>query len=237
MWAIPFLIYYGIGVGGTRYNKGIALTLRGNYTKRLYKFICSQRDREFYNYNLDQFRKDFGIPESYTTAMIQNAVLGPARDRIIESGSDVWFDYEMRAYHPHRGRKPKFDTIRFVVKNKHPQPNDGQQYKQYSTVYRWVSKTLNLSNEVPRLATDKIFDSGRLSELYGRIVFYEEEIATGAKTREHVENSFLKILREDFGVEVVQKKKVASSKKPRNKSKSAQNEVLKFGDVLQDMEG
>ena len=44
-WAIPFLLYYGTGVGGTRYGKNIALTLRGNYTKRLYKIICSQRDR------------------------------------------------------------------------------------------------------------------------------------------------------------------------------------------------
>lgn len=40
-WAIPFLLYYGTGVGGTRYGKNIALTLRGNYTKRLYKIIAA----------------------------------------------------------------------------------------------------------------------------------------------------------------------------------------------------
>ena len=57
-WAIPFLLYYGTGVGGTRYGKNIALTLRGNYTKRLYKIICSQRDRREYYYSIDQFCKD-----------------------------------------------------------------------------------------------------------------------------------------------------------------------------------
>ena len=56
-WAIPFLLYYGTGVGGTRYGKNIALTLRGNYTKRLYKIICSQRDRREYYYSIDQFCK------------------------------------------------------------------------------------------------------------------------------------------------------------------------------------
>ena len=53
-WAIPFLIYYGVGVGGTRYSKGLALGLRGNYTKRLYKIICSQRDRKQYYYPILQ---------------------------------------------------------------------------------------------------------------------------------------------------------------------------------------
>lgn len=69
-WAIPFLLYYGTGVGGTRYGKNIALTLRGNYTKRLYKIICSQRDRREYYYSIDQFCKDLEIPASYSNAQI-----------------------------------------------------------------------------------------------------------------------------------------------------------------------
>lgn len=45
-WAIPFLIYYGVGVGGTRYSKGLALGLRGNYTKRIYKIIAANEIKE-----------------------------------------------------------------------------------------------------------------------------------------------------------------------------------------------
>ena len=84
-WAIPFLLYYGTGVGGTRYGKNIALTLRGNYTKRLYKIICSQRDRREYYYSIDQFCKDLEIPASYSNAQIDQKVLRPAQTRIKES--------------------------------------------------------------------------------------------------------------------------------------------------------
>ena len=93
-WAIPFLLYYGTGVGGTRYGKNIALTLRGNYTKRLYKIICSQRDRREYYYSIDQFCKDLEIPASYSNAQIDQKVLRPAQTRIKESEADVWFDYK-----------------------------------------------------------------------------------------------------------------------------------------------
>ncbi|WP_350011497.1 replication initiation protein, partial [Phocaeicola dorei] len=74
-WAIPFLIYYGVGVGGTRYSKGLALGLRGNYTKRLYKIICSQRDRKQYYYPILQLRKDLEIPEVYSNAQIDQKIL------------------------------------------------------------------------------------------------------------------------------------------------------------------
>ena len=85
-WAIPFLIYYGVGVGGTRYSKGLALGLRGNYTKRLYKIICSQRDRKQYYYPILQLRKDLEIPEVYSNAQIDQKILRPANSlRILRS--------------------------------------------------------------------------------------------------------------------------------------------------------
>ena len=41
-WALPFLLYYGVGQDGDIYSKKTALSLKGNYTKRLYKILCSQ---------------------------------------------------------------------------------------------------------------------------------------------------------------------------------------------------
>ncbi|WP_418819901.1 replication initiation protein [Phocaeicola sp.] len=114
-WAIPFLIYYGVGVGGTRYSKGLALRLRGNYTKRIYKIICSQRDRREYYYAISQFRKDLEIPEKHSNNDIDRKILRPAQERIKESGSDVWFDYELICKYPIKGRKPKADTIIFTI--------------------------------------------------------------------------------------------------------------------------
>lgn len=57
VWALPFLMYYGVGVGGTLFGRTIALKVRGNYTKRLYKFICSQRDKREYFYSIEQFKR------------------------------------------------------------------------------------------------------------------------------------------------------------------------------------
>lgn len=142
-WAIPFLIYYGVGVGGTRYSKGLALGLRGNYTKRIYKIICSQRDRREYYYAISQFRKDLEIPEKHSNNDIDRKILRPAQERIKESGSDVWFDYELICKYPIKGRKPKADTIIFTINTLHPREAGGEQFEQYSFVYRWVSNAMN----------------------------------------------------------------------------------------------
>lgn len=124
-WAIPFLIYYGVGVGGTRFNKGLALSLRGNYTKRLYKIICSQRDKREYYYPISQLRKDLEVPESHTNYDIDRKVLKTSKQRIKESGADVWFDYEMICKYPVKGRKPKADTVVFKIHTLTPGKNTG----------------------------------------------------------------------------------------------------------------
>ena len=52
-WAIPFLLYYGTGVGGTRYGKNIALTLRvEHFLHLLATLLFGSYDKEVeYNYH------------------------------------------------------------------------------------------------------------------------------------------------------------------------------------------
>jgi hypothetical protein len=200
-WAIPFLIYYGVGVGGTRYSKGLALGLRGNYTKRLYKIICSQRDRKQYYYPILQLRKDLEIPEVYSNAQIDQKILRPAKERIKESGSDVWFDYELICKYPIKGRKPKADTVVFNINTLHPREEGGEQYEQYSFVYRWISNAMdNPTNNKAVKAIDKIAELGRLKNVYERCCYYDDRVCTGEMTRKHAENALLKMLREEFGI-------------------------------------
>ena len=176
-WAIPFLLYYGTGVGGTRYGKNIALTLRGNYTKRLYKIICSQRDRREYYYSIDQFCKDLEIPASYSNAQIDQKVLRPAQTRIKESEADVWFDYKFICKTPKKGQKPKADTIILFIHARNPQELRGDQQQQYSFVYRWVYGALSYpSDNTPVRALDKILESGRLKDVYDRCAYYDEKV-------------------------------------------------------------
>ena len=207
-WAIPFLLYYGTGVGGTRYGKNIALTLRGNYTKRLYKIICSQRDRREYYYSIDQFCKDLEIPASYSNAQIDQKVLRPAQTRIKESEADVWFDYKFICKTPKKGQKPKADTIILFIHARNPQELRGDQQQQYSFVYRWVYGALSYpSDNTPVRALDKILESGRLKDVYDRCAYYDEKVCSGEMSTAHAHNSLAKMLREDFGIKARGKKK------------------------------
>ena len=206
-WAIPFLLYYGQGVGGTQYNKGIALKLKGNYTKRIYKIICSQQDRSEYFYNIEQFRKDFEIPDSYENAQIEQKILKPSKERIKAINANVWFDYKMICRTPEPGRKPKADTIIFLIQTQHPALSKGEQYDRYAYVYRWISVALGHRSDstVDNIIT-KIIQAGRQKDVYDRIAFYDGQVCSGEKTKEHAINSILKMLREDFGIKTPRKK-------------------------------
>ena len=208
VWAIPFLLYYGIGVGGTRFNKGIALTLRGNYTKRLYKIICSQQDRNEYYYAIDKFRSDLKVPERYTNFDIERIILKPSQERIRESGSPVWFEYTMVSKFPQKGRKPKADTILFRIQTQHPKEAGGEQYQEYSYVYRWITNAMDHPTNSSALdAVEKITASGRLHEVYERCIYYDDRVSTGKQVMQHAKNALLKMLREEFKVEKPKKVK------------------------------
>ena len=232
-WAIPFLLYYGTGVGGTRYGKNIALTLRGNYTKRLYKIICSQRDRREYYYSIDQFCKDLEIPASYSNAQIDQKVLRPAQTRIKESEADVWFDYKFICKTPKKGQKPKADTIILFIHARNPQELRGDQQQQYSFVYRWVYGALSYpSDNTPVRALDKILESGRLKDVYDRCAYYDDKVCSGEMSTAHAQNSLAKMLREDFGIKA-RGKKMENSRAAVWKCGGRQNKNSAAGDELQ----
>lgn len=199
-WAIPFLIYYGVGVGGTRYNKSLALTLRGNYTKRIYKIICSQKDRREYYYSIEQFKIDMGIPSVYSNAQIDQKILRPSKERIKESGSEIWFDYELITKYPIKGRKPKADTIVFKMLTLHPREIGGEQYEQYNYVYRWISNAMGTNSNKALKTVDRISEIGRMAEVYARCSYYDDRVCSGQMTRVHAQNALLKMIREEFEI-------------------------------------
>lgn len=199
-WAIPFLIYYGKGVGGTIYNKSIALSLRGDKTKRIYKIICSQADKTEYDYPINQFRKDFELSPSLDNNYIKRAILDPALKRIKESDSEVWFDYVMFTKYPkNNGRKPMADTIKFLIKStKSVKGTD--QGERNNTIYRWMYIAMEYDAQATDAAFDIILKSPRTDDIYNRLRYWEDQITTGEKTTTHVKNSFRKMLRDDFGI-------------------------------------
>lgn len=199
-WAIPFLLYYGKGVGGTWFAKNVALQLRGDKTKRIYKILCSQRDKTEYYYPIAKFREDFQIGSSYTNSSIKKHILDPARDRIKESNADVWFDYELITRYPkNNGRKPMADTIVFYIKS--TKNTDGTPQKvRNAVVYRWLTTALDYNAYAIDQAWEIVFKSPRLDEVYNRLVYWEDQISAGKMTSKHVKNSFKKLLAQDFNI-------------------------------------
>jgi plasmid replication initiation protein len=201
IWAIPFLIYYGMGVGGTRFNKGIALSLRGNYTKRIYKIICSQRDKGEYKYKIEQFRKDMEIPDTCDNNYINTKIIAPARERIKESGSDVWFDYKLYCRNKTKGRKPKDDTILFTIQTLHPQAAGGEQAERYEYVYGWIRRAMkHPTTDRALVAINKIIELNQLKTVYERCLYYDDQVSMGKIVGDHAYNSLLKMLREEYQI-------------------------------------
>ncbi len=109
-WGIPYLLYWGKGVGGTIFNKRVALTLRGKYSKRLYKLCKRWDDREGFRMDLDEFKEMLGIPSTYPTGMIKKQILDKSQTELL-SCADVYFKYSLKKLNGSRA----YNSISFKI--------------------------------------------------------------------------------------------------------------------------
>lgn len=203
-WAIPFLIWYGKGVGGTVYDKTISLTLQGKYTKRIYKLICSYRDKDHYDYDIKQFCKDFNIAKSYTPNKIKNLILKKAKEDIDMANSDVTFDYEILTVKLGKA-KPKADKIRFYPHWKKTRNNlNKEDTKFYSKCYRIISVCNVPETDVVTIC-DLLLNNGMMNIVCKRWDYYEDRICAGDRmasgqpyTTAIAINSMRKMMREEL---------------------------------------
>lgn len=197
-WAIPWLLYYGRGVGGTLYSKQIALKLRGDKVKRLYKFICGEANNNggVYNYDIETFKNNFKIGNSFTNGLIASKILAPAKEKIKNIGSDVNFDYEFTTLRPlNNGRKPKADTIIFRITTKHPQKNT-KQAGEHIYIYNMLQWAFGYSGEAGKYF-DAIID--RNPDYYRKkLEYYDNLMSAGKMAPEHAKNTIKKICREEL---------------------------------------
>ncbi len=225
-WAIPYLIYYGKGVGGTFFSKEIALSLRGKYSKRIYKILSSQRDRAVFEYSVKQFRADFEVPENYDNAHIKSKILNPAKKAIDASDSDVSFDYEFKVRNrTKRITKPEADTIvfRIVLRNSIPlfAPSRATIEKQiqtgskdYSYCYTWMQRISGEINDPDILkCADAVQASGRMQQFVQKLQYYDDQVTLGKCSMLYVRNVLAKILREDYGVKITVHKSAVNRKR------------------------
>lgn len=200
IWAIPFLLYYGKGVGGTRFNKYLALRIKGKYAKRIYKILAANKDKTECFYNIEQFMKDFSVPNYYTNTHIKKEILEKSKKELNEINADVRFNYDMITRKSIKGRKPKADTIVFKIIQQYPREAGGEQWQMYNFIYTEIFHALNVTTNVPVICADKIVDLGMLKQAYERFDYWYNQRVSGELHREHYNNKIKKYLREELNI-------------------------------------
>ena len=197
-WAIPYLIYWGKGVGGTIYNKKTALLLTGSYTKRIYKMCCQWKDRGGLTMDLDKFREILGIQGKYKTPKdLKRWVLEPAKDKMKEK-SEIYFEYSLDKIDSR-----SYNVIRFKILTNtldEDQKNSNQWY-----AFCWATlNQLYPASEKSRTILDDITNRGLLRALYSRISRLDDDHTSGKiKTRKHRDNTLKVFLKEDLNIQNV----------------------------------
>lgn len=214
-WAIPFLIWYGKTVGGTIYDKTIALTLVGKYTKRIYKLICSYRDKNTYEYDLEKFREDFAIPKSYKNDKIRTNILDKAKEDIDNSKSDVKFDYQMKMVKEGK-KKAAAKAIIFKIQWKKTRENmNEQESKVFSNAYIKVGR-LGIEPSKTVALTDLLMDKNLLQLVIEKYNYYDDLVTSGARmqngqpyTFSILKNVMRKLIREELEKQGVDPRQIA----------------------------
>lgn len=211
LWCIPFLLYYGKGVGGTVFSPLITFHLKSEFSKRIYKIICSYKDKGVYIYKINDLIKDFML----TGTMVENKnikrkIFEKAKKQIDESGSSITFDFEFafRGQKP-EGKKPKSNVVVLHIhdsnRKKKPDSIEG------AHMYQFVFSVLNgvwpslVSDKAMRIA-DRITESGFLEKIYYRFqelkAKYDKmhDSPTEPFSKEKYHNTIKLILWEDYGI-------------------------------------
>lgn len=202
---VPFLLYIGKQVGGTKYFKGISMSLSGKYTKRIYKMIMDWHTLGTEKrIPIQEFRDILQIPASYDNNKIRTDILEKARQEIEMSDSSVKFSFDLvntgliRA----EGRKKPADTIIFKLSTstsraKQKAENDTKALH----IYLADIAEKEVKHHVP-IAVDAAKEQGVEQRLISKFTYYYHRLNAHEITKAQYVNTMLKIARELTGVDL-----------------------------------
>lgn len=199
-WAIPYLIYWG--KGHTKFEKGIALTLKGVHTKRLYTLIKQwQTNRGNYGeltMDVSTLRKQFKLENKYTKiADFERYVLKPAQEKI-KDAADVYFNYKLFKSEGSRS----YDKITFLIHQNNKVLPPGRKTDMYKIVYVVVGWCWNpnLSSKA-REVTDQLAEHpDQFFKVYTRFVKEYNAYQTNQKDLRDIIPLIKHILKEDYNI-------------------------------------
>ena len=198
--AIPVLLYIGVGVGYTRFQKTIAISLKSVYAKRMYEFCNRWKDRGGFVITINEFKEMLSISDKYKSISdLRKRVLNPAKKELKEN-ADVWFEYDLKKYNSR-----SYNMIEFKVFTQNPLEIPGKKNK--SGIYIEVVNMLSLAYPISKDGTsafiaDRIKEKGKLDELYQKLRRLDNGLKNGKKTKLDVVKLIKHIIKTDYGIKI-----------------------------------
>jgi plasmid replication initiation protein len=195
-WAIPYLLYWGKGVGGTIFNKTTALTLKGEYTKKLYKLCKRWEDKGGFSMSLDEFRKMLVLENKYPKLKdFKNWVLDKSIDRMKE-GADVYFNYSLTKI----GGSRSYNQINFTIHGNNKRKPKEAKTDLYVFVYNMLCIAYpNHVNSAAQEICDRIAERpDKFEELYRRMKKLKQELDDQTKTINDLSKLIKYIIKNDY---------------------------------------
>lgn len=196
-WAIPYLLYWGSGVGGTFFNKTLALTITGQYSKRLYKFCHQWREVGYRGMTLKEFKKMMMIEKKYSrTNDLKKRVLDSAREEL-KAMTDIYFDYTLEAVNS-RG----VNYIHFHIKTNNKKLPPSKKNEMYTTVYSMLNLVFPVTNSSRSrdLCDQFAEDTETLEKVYFRFKKLRDDMFYGNKSKVDTIKLIRHILKTDYGI-------------------------------------
>lgn len=218
-WSIPYLLYYGPKVGGTKYYKEIALGLPSKYSKRIYKMIMDWHTMgDYHEESIANFRYCLQIPESYDNNKIKKEILDKAKKEILESGSHITFDYELKTRDFSSSKtKRAADTIAFSIKGNHIK-KDSQEMNTKMMKMMLVEIADKNRGALCEACAQKIVSDGKYNHILSKFTYYSKQLQDRRLSKGAYKSTLLKIILQETGFELRSAEHVKNSEKFKRKN-------------------
>ena len=206
-WAFPFLLYYGNGVGGNLYSKQNALIIPGKYAKRLYKTLCGYIDKKTFKFRIDDMRRQWNIPSTYTNAQLRRSIINPAVDTINQyvKNMHVTAEFIVDGESDTRGKTP-FDTVLFTIETSDPAAGAGtgvSEADMAAAVTAFLSPLVEepYRSRLPAITTNWK-NHGDLPFVHSKVTYYSDLLKQGKITPQKMKNYLLKAIHDETGTQL-----------------------------------
>jgi len=195
-WSIPYLLYWGNGVGGTIFNKITALTLSSQYTKRIYKNCKRWEDKGGFSLSIKEFREMLCLDNFYSkNANLKARILEPAKKELSKN-ADIYFDYTFEKI----GGSRSYNQLNFSIKSNNKKLDNDNKTELYLLVYNIIGLAYpSIKSSKAKDITDKLADNPYILEkAYKRLIKIKNELDDGSKSYEDTIKLIKFILNEDY---------------------------------------